>query len=570
MSSSATQPRSFLFAILYTRKVVMQIQKLKDLQLEGDILTDDETLIKFSTDASLFEVRPEIVIAPKTVEDIKKIVKFVAEEKKTDPTISITARSAGTDMSGGPLTTSIVLDFMKYFTHVKEVTKDFAITEPGVFYRDFEKETLQFGSILPSYPASRDLCAMGGIVSNNSGGEKTLTYGKTEDYIEQIKIVMEDGEEHTFTPITGAQLKEKIAKNDFEGRLYKELFDIIDGNYDMVKAAKPNVSKNSAGYYLWNVWDREKDSFDITKGICGSQGTFGMLTEMKLRLVPIQKHSEMVVAFMTDLSDLGNITNTMLEYKPESFESYDDKTLKLAIRFAPEMFKLMKATNIFKLGWSFWPEVLMTMRNGGLPKLVLMAEFTGNDPVEIHKKAVAAYEGMQKYKLNTRLVSEAESVKYWTIRRESFNLLRHHVSGKRTAPFIDDIIVRPEFMPEFLPKLNAILSEYPKLIYTIAGHVGNGNYHIIPLMDLHDSESRTIIPELSDRVYNLVLSYHGSTTAEHNDGMIRTPYLKQMYGDKITHLFELTKLAFDPLDIFNPNKKVHGDLKYAMDHLVKG
>jgi FAD/FMN-containing dehydrogenase len=547
----------------------MQIQKLKDLQLEGDILTDDATLTTFSTDASLFEVRPEIVIAPKTVEDIKKIVKFVAEEKKTDPRISLTARSAGTDMSGGPLTTSIILDFMKYFTHVKEVTKEYAITEPGVFYRDFEKETLKFGSILPSYPASRDLCAMGGVVANNSGGEKTLTYGKTEDYIQQVKMVMEDGEEHTFTPISGAELKAKIARNDFEGKLYKELFDIVDGNYDMVKAAKPNVSKNSAGYYLWNVWDREKDVFDITKVICGSQGTFGILTEMKLRLVPIQKHSEMVVAFMSDLTNLGDITNTMLEYKPESFESYDDKTLKLALRFLPEMFKMMKTSNIFKLGWSFWPEALMALR-GGLPKLVLMAEFTGNDPAEIHKQAVAAYEGMQKYKLHTRLVSEAESVKYWTIRRESFNLLRHHVSGKRTAPFIDDIIVRPEFMPEFLPKLNAILAEYPKLIYTIAGHVGNGNYHIIPLMDLRDPESRTIIPELSDRVYNLVLSYHGSTTAEHNDGIIRTPYLKQMYGEKIVHLFELTKLAFDPLNIFNPHKKVHGDLKYAMDHLVKG
>ncbi len=547
----------------------MQIQKLKDLQLEGDILTDEETLTKFSTDASLFEVRPEIVIAPKTVEDIKKIVKFVVEEKKTDPTISLTARSAGTDMSGGPLTTSIVLDFMKYFTHIKEVTKDCAITEPGVFYRDFEKETLKFDAILPSYPASRDLCAMGGIVSNNSGGEKTLTYGKTEDYIEQIKIVMEDGEEHTFTPITGEQLRAKILVDDFEGRLYKELFGIVDGNYDLVKAAKPNVSKNSAGYYLWNVWDREKDIFDITKVICGSQGTFGMITEVKLRLVPIQKHSEMVVVFMNDLSNLGNITNTMLEYKPESFESYDDKTLKLALRFLPEMFKMMKTSHIIKMGFSFWPEALMALR-GGLPKLVLMAEFTGNDPKEVHAKTLAAFKGMQQYKLHTRLVSETESVKYWTIRRESFNLLRHHVSGKRTAPFIDDIIVRPEFMPEFLPKLNVILSQYPHLIYTIAGHVGNGNYHIIPLMDLHDPESRTIIPELSDKVYNLVLSYHGSITAEHNDGLIRTPYLRQMYGDKITHLFDLTKHAFDPSGIFNPHKKVKGDMQYAMDHMVKG
>lgn len=547
----------------------MQIQKLKDLNLEGDILTDDATLTKFSTDASLFEVRPEIVIAPKTVEDIKKIVKFVAEEKKTDPSISLTARSAGTCMSGGSLTTSIVLDFMKYFNHIIEVTPEYAITQPGVFYRDFEKATLKLDRIMPSYPASKDLCAMGGIVSNNSGGEKTLTYGKTEKYIMEIKIVMEDGEEHTFAPINYVELQAKIAKNDFEGKLYKEIFDIVDKNYDMVKAAKPDVSKNSAGYYLWNVWDREKDVFDMTKLICGSQGTFGMVTEAKIRLVPIKKYSEMVVVFMRNLDNLAQVTNTILEYKPESFESYDDKTLKLALRFLPEMFKIMKATNIFKLGFSFWPEALMTL-SGGLPKLVLMAEFTGDNAEEVHVQAQAAYDGIQKYHFRSRMVSQAESEKYWTIRRQSFSLLRNHVHGMRTAPFIDDIIVKPEHMPEFLPKLNKILDKYTGLIYTIAGHVGNGNFHIIPLMDLHDPKAKQIIPEISDQVYTLIHEYHGSITAEHNDGLIRTPYLNQMYGEKITHLFEVTKNAFDPLNMFNPGKKVHGSLKYAMDHLVKG
>lgn len=547
----------------------MQIQKLKALNLDGDILTDDATLTQFSIDASLFEVRPEIVIAPKTVEDIKKIVKFVAEEKKTDPTISLTARSAGTDMTGGPLNTSIVLDFLKYFNHVKEVTKEYAITEPGVFYRDFEKETLKFGAILPSYPASRELCAMGGIVSNNSGGEKTLTYGKTERYVEQLKVVLADGEEHTIKALSGEDLKKKIAEGGFEGQLYKDLYELIDGNYDEIKAAKPNVSKNSAGYYLWNVWDRQQNIFDLNKMIVGSQGTFGIVTEIKMKLVPIKKHSEMVVVFMKDLADLGQLANTILEFKPESFESYDDKTLNLAIRFAPEMFRMMKTSHIFKLGWSFRQEAWMAL-TGGLPKLVLMAEFTGDDMAAVHAQAQAAYNGVQKFKLRTRLVHEAEEVKYWTIRRESFNLLRHHVSGKRTAAFIDDIIVRPEHMPEFLPKLNAILANYPSLIYTIAGHVGDGNFHIIPLMDLHEQKAHLIIPELSAKVYDLVLSYHGSITAEHNDGLIRSPYLPQMYGPKIMHYFEVAKHAFDPQNIFNPGKKVHGDMKYAMDHLVKG
>ena len=149
-------------------------------------------------------------------------------------------------------------------------------------------------------------------------------------------------------------------------------------------------------------------------------------------------------------------------------------------------------------------------------------------------------------------------------------MLRKHVKGKKTAPFIDDVIVKPEYLPEFLPKLNAILDQYKNyMVYTIAGHPGDGNFHIIPLMDLSDDKSRQIIPELSEKVYNLVLEYHGSITAEHNDGLIRTPYLEKMYGTDIYKLFERTKQIFDPNNIFNPRKKVGTDMNYAMEHVLK-
>jgi len=135
--------------------------------------------------------------------------------------------------------------------------------------------------------------------------------------------------------------------------------------------------------------------------------------------------------------------------------------------------------------------------------------------------------------------------------------LRKHTKGKKTAPFIDDIIVKPEYLPEFLPKVQALIDQY-KLIYTIAGHPGNGNFHIIPLMDLNSPLSADIILELSKKVYDLVHEYHGSITAEHNDGIIRTPYLLQMYGPEIIVLFQETKNIFDPSNIFNPGKKVGG------------
>ncbi|HSI20918.1 MAG TPA: FAD-linked oxidase C-terminal domain-containing protein, partial [Verrucomicrobiae bacterium] len=141
------------------------------------------------------------------------------------------------------------------------------------------------------------------------------------------------------------------------------------------------------------------------------------------------------------------------------------------------------------------------------------------------------------------------------------------VKGVHTAPFIDDTVVRPELLPKYIPELNEIMSQY-NLTYTVAGHIGNANFHIIPLMDLSDPETKKIIPKLSREVYALVMKYKGSITGEHNDGLIRTPFLLDMYGHDIYNLFVKVKGIFDPHAIFNPGKKVHGNLSYAMSHFV--
>src|SRR5581483_2334025 len=156
--------------------------KLKSV-IKGDVLSDPQTIEQYSHDASIFEIKPQVVVFPKDTEDLKNLVKFVNQEKG----LSLTARSAGTDMGGGSINDSIIVAFGKYFNHIKSVDEKskYAVAEPGVFYRDFEKETLKKGLIFPSYPASREICAIGGIVNNNSGGEKSLAYGKTENYVEK-------------------------------------------------------------------------------------------------------------------------------------------------------------------------------------------------------------------------------------------------------------------------------------------------------------------------------------------------------------------------------------------------
>jgi FAD/FMN-containing dehydrogenase len=211
---------------------------------EGDIDFSEKTLKEHARDASLFEIMPEVVLYPKHGKDIQAVVSFVNKNKKEFPTLSITARSAGTDMTGGPLNQSIILDFTRYMNKVKEVNLDYAIVEPGCYYRDFDKETRKKNRMMPAYTASREICAVGGMTANNSGGEKSVKYGKVENYMRAVKIVLSDGNEYTVKPLSESEIKEKISGSDFESELYKKLYDLITSHLDEINSAKPDVSKN--------------------------------------------------------------------------------------------------------------------------------------------------------------------------------------------------------------------------------------------------------------------------------------------------------------------------------------
>ncbi len=540
-----------------------------DLQkkITGEVVLDEETLAKYSHDASLFEIKPSSVIFPKNVDDVKSIIRFVSLNKKLSPGLSITARSAGTDMTGGPLNDSIILDFTKYLNQIKEFDESGRITvEPGVFYRDFEKKTLEKEYLLPSFPASKNICAMGGMINNNSGGEKTLIYGKTDKYISKLKVVLSDGNEYVLEELTKQKLDEKMKVGNFEGNIYRSLFKLLDDNYELIKLSRPKVSKNSVGYNIWDVWSRENHTFNMARLFAGSQGTLGITTEATFNLVKTKPYRGMMVIFLKDLEPLARMISTILPFKPVSLESFDDHTLRLSLKFLPGFLNLLGAKNMFSLFSKFLPDFWLVLTSG-MPKIVILVEFESVSHDLIKKSIVALKEKLKGFNAKIRIAkSESEINKYLTIRRESFNLLRHKVIGLKTAPFIDDLIVEPKFLPQFLPELYKILDRY-QLLYTIAGHVGDGNFHVIPLMNLSDYEERRKIPQVMKEVYNLVLRYGGSISAEHGDGMIRGPFIKDMFGDKIFKLFQDIKNIFDPLNIFNPHKKTDSNLDWSLSNI---
>lgn len=533
---------------------------------DGSLLDIDRE--KVARDTSLFYVKPELVIYPKDSLDISAVLGYVSSKKKEGYDIAVSMRSAGTCMTGGSLCHSIVLDTTKYMNHVTEVTAHSATAESGVYYRDFEKKTLGEGWLMPSYPASREIAAIGGIVSNNSGGEKTLTYGKTEKYVQSLDVVYANGQRDLLHAFQGNDLAVKLEEKSEGGRIHREMFALINDNYDIIKQAQPTVSKNSSGYYLWNVYDKGTGIFDLSKLVVGSQGTLACVSAATLTGVTPKNHSQMIVMFVPSTVHLGEIVVKMLAHTPESLESYDDHTFTIAMKFFKDI-ALRMGGNMITLGLQFLPEFWMVLR-GGVPKIILMAEFTGTSKEDVEKQVDKAFEDMKSFNLPIkRTHSEGEAKKYWTFRRESFNLLRSRMQGLRTAPTIDDIIVHPLDLPEFLPKLDAIFKKeiYKDLVYTVAGHMGDANFHIIPLVDIHKLGIKDTLHQLMDEVFELVFAYKGSMSGEHNDGLLRTSYLPKMFSPEIIAFFEKTKAIFDPEGILNPGKKVHGDSEYAWSHI---
>ena len=533
--------------------------------LEGEVTIEEKEIDFHSKDTSLFRVRPKVVVFPKNSSDISKLVEYASSHSG----VSLTARAGGTDMSGGPLGESVVMGFTKHINNFSvDSQKLESVVEPGVYYHDFENETDKHDIELPTYPASKSICALGGMIMNNSGGEKTLRYGQTRKYVKSMKMILSDGNEYEIKKLSSKELETKKKQKNFEGQAYTKLYELISKNYDLIQSQRPQVSKNSAGYYLWDVYNKETGEFDLTQLFSGSQGTLGILTSAKLSLVKKKPYERLIVLFFKDWKYLPGVVNKLLPIEPEGLETFDDATLKLGLRFMPEVAKRV-GESFVRFALRFIPEVFIGLRMFGLPKLVVLVQLSQDTEVGIQEKTQEVLGALRESKVWVRVAtSEKDAEKYWVMRRESFKLLREHSTGKTAASLIEDFCVKPGYIPEFLPKAIKLLAKNG-IKANITGHAGSGNLHIIPLIDLKKEGMIEKLPQIADEFYNLVSEYKGSITAEHNDGILRTPYLGKMFSQEMLELFREVKEIFDPKNIFNPGKKVGGTIDYMKAHISK-
>lgn len=534
-------------------------------QLKGAVLTEYIDRHAVSHDASIYELIPEAVLKPKDSEDIQKIVKLVAKNKESHPMLSITPRSAGTDMSGGAIGNSLLLDMTAHFHTISDFSKNILHVQPGTFIRNIDPILFKEGRQIGPVPASRAFCTIGGIVGNNSGGEQSLRYGNADRWVRQLKVVLADGNEYTVAPLSKKQLDKKMAEDTFEGRLYKNVFNLIETNYETIKTARPMVNKNSMGYNLWAVWDRDTGIFDLTQLFTGSQGTLGVITDIAIETVPKATHSGLLLAYLPSIRKLGPVIETVMQHRPATFEGFDDITFNLGIKYFNTFRK--------QLGTKEWVRQQAALLKsvakfrGHLPNIILMIEFDGESQAAVTNKLERLHTDLMKFKIRMEIEKDQQSsAPFWQIRRSALTLLKNQVKGRYASPFIDDVTVQPRHVTSFIPELRKVIRKY-KLPVTIQGHFGDGNFHLIPLMDIAGKKDQAKLEPIMRELIPIVLKYGGTMAGEHNDGMVRGPWLPAVFGQEMYGLFKETKEIFDPQYIFNPHKKTDASWEYSMSHI---
>jgi FAD/FMN-containing dehydrogenase len=512
-----------------------------------EIKIDNESLKKYSTDASIFEVTPQAVAFPKNKEELQKLVLWSNENN-----IPLSPRAGGTCMSGGSLTEGVMVDITTGFTHIGEVTKDTRElwVDSGVYYKDLEKTLSHHALMFAPYTSSKDICVLGGMVGNNASGEKSFRYGATIDNVLAVRMICSDGNEYEFGEITKDEVDQKKTLPTLEGSIYRELTTILETYSEHIEIERPKVKKNAAGYGIWNVYNKDTNRYNIAKLIVGSQGTLGFITEVKIKVFPILPHTEMIVVGINDLKDLALVIQLMSKNNPEGVEVYDSHTYDLA-----KLYKGKEAS-------------LVSYVQGN--HLNVFGIFSGERKEESNSTSLNCQKDLLSSGYKAVLTEDIEEQEaHLIIRRASFKMLKEHAHyKKRAVPFIEDTIVPLANYDGFLSELEYILKKYD-MTYTFAGHIGDGSIRLIPLLDMEKDTATQDILNLAEEVYSLAVQYDGSISVDHNDGIIRTPYLHLMFSEEMLQIFKKIKGVFDPGNLFNPNKKVSGTKEHIIKYISK-
>jgi FAD/FMN-containing dehydrogenase len=527
--------------------------------LLGEVMTSDDVRKYFSTDGSVFEVTPDLVAYPRNENDVRKTARFSWQLAERGKIVPITARGSGTDQAGGSLGDGIMLVFPAHMNRILELDgKTGAITiEPGINYAKMQQALHTHGRFLPPYPSSIEFCTVGGAIANNAGGEKTLKYGNTRDFVKELRVVLANGEVIQTKRINKRELNKKLGLATFEGEIYRSLDTLIEENKELIGGAVLGVTKNSAGYALADV-KRKDGSFDLTPLIVGSQGTLGLVTEATLNTEIHNPNTTLIAAFFDDLrvAEEAVLELRDLPESPSALEMVDKNLLDFINEHNPNQLK--------------------GIVDPPFQRLVLLIEFDNQSERTQKRMTKKAIKILSKYQVNYRVETEtAQKEELWKIRHSAAALIATTEGSSRALPIIEDGIVPVDQFMQYMNNVYAIFEKH-HLRSALWGHAGNANLHMQPFLDLSQVGDRQKVFKVIEDYYDMVISMGGSTSGEHNDGRLRAPYLERLYGPELYQVFQKVKSIFDPYNILNPGVKMNiklDDIKkllrseYSMEHL---
>ncbi len=511
---------------------------------------------------------------PKNRHDVEIAAKVVGRETKRFASLSLTPRAAGTGLGGGSLTDSVVIDLCTHLNKFDDVTfkkgNVYFSCEPGVMWRDVEKRLKQHRAYLPPYPASKDICSIGGAIGNNAAGPDSLRYGHCADWIESLDVVLHDGHTYTIKPLTHREFKLLIKQDHEYARIAREIFSLIEKNEKEIKKNQPKTAKNSAGYPLWSVmpqgvakFKKGDGTFDLTKLIAGSQGTIGIITHLTMRALPIPDDTTLLVVPIFDLKDAAPAITEALKFNPINVEIFDALTYDLALQ-NPSFFKnRLDGLKYYQVMLSMYATYHVRWQRK-IPEFVIL--ITVDEATTKKTPGHEIADTIAKTGVRARVINNPiEAEMFWQIRRASYTLSKFQDEKKRPAAFLEDMTVPPEHLSKFFMEIKRLLKEF-NVTAAVHGHGGNGHFHFYPLLDFTNKTTPALVEKMAEKFFSTAIKYKGNICGEHNDGIIRTPHLDKMFSKAMLELFKKTEHIFDPDDIFNPGKKVNPrfDIKETM------
>ncbi len=510
-------------------------QQALSQSIEGEVRFDAVSRSMYATDASVYQLMPLGVVIPRTREDIRRTLELCREHG-----VSITPRGGGTSQAGQAIGKGIQLDFSKYINRIIEVneTEQYVRLEPGIVLDHLNAQLRSYGLHLPLDISTADRAVVGGMIANNSAGTRSVVYGITVDYVEELTVMLSDGSVVQMGPLSEAAWAAKTEQNDLEGECYRMVSQLAAEHAEEIDERYPKIMRRVGGYNL-NRFVKNGKSLNMAEMLVGSEGTLGLTLEAKLRLLPLPKARDVTVVQFDTILEAMTATPHILEHEPSALELVDKRILD---------------TTRGRVKCEPLRDFIV-----GDPGAILIVEVTGETADGLGERLDRIETMLREAGLGHhmhRAANAAEQGRIWSLRRAALGLTLAQTGDAKAISFVEDAAVDPRYLRDYIQSFQDILAAHQ----TEAGfyaHASVGLLHIRPVVDMKTETGVHNFHSIADQISDLVLKYGGAFSGEHGDGLVRSPFQEKMFGPVLYNAFCTIKETFDPDGILNPGKIVH-------------